>query len=263
MYKKIYLEVTNICNLNCSFCIKNNRENKFININDYKLILNKIKKYTNYLYLHVSGEPLMHPNINELINIGSTYFNINITTNGYLINKIKDNHNIRQINISLHSYNENNKVSLQDYLNNICEVIDNLHNDTYISLRFWINNKYTKDIINYLNKRYNTNIELKTGFKIIKNVFISINKEFIWPSLNNNYYNEIGTCYALKDHIGILSNGDIVPCCLDVFGIIKLGNIYKNDLENIINSERYNKMLNGFKYNKKEEELCKHCNFID
>ena len=263
MYKKIYLEVTNICNLNCHFCIKNNRDNYFITIEDYKEILNKIKKYTKYLYLHVSGEPLMHPLINELINIGSKQFNINITTNGCLINKIKDNHNIRQINISMHSFSNVNNLSLEEYLNNICDVIDNLHNDTFISLRFWVNNKYTKDMINYLNNRYNTHIILKNGFEIIKNVFIGINKEFIWPSLDNEYYNEIGTCYALKDHIGILSNGDVVPCCLDANGVIKLGNIYKDNLDDIINSEKYHNMLNGFNNNHKCEELCKYCNFIE
>lgn len=261
MYKKIYLEVTNICNLSCPFCIKNNRDKEYISIDNYKLILDKIKNYTKYLYLHVSGEPLMHPNINELINIGSKYFNINITTNGHLINKIIDNHNIRQINISMHSYNNN--TSINEYLDNICNVIDELHNDTYISLRFWVDNKYTKEMINYLNKRYNTNIVLETGFEIIKNVFISINKEFIWPSLDNDYYNENGTCYALRDHIGILSNGDIIPCCLDVNGILKLGNIYKDNLDTIISSNRYQNMLNSFKNNKRIEELCKHCNFIE
>ena len=263
MYKKIYLEVTNICNLSCPFCIKNNRKNEFISIDNYQIILNKIKKYTKYLYLHVSGEPLMHPSINELINIGSKNFNINITTNGYLINKIKDNHNIRQINISLHSFNQENKLSIEEYLTNICNVIDNLHNDTYISLRFWVNNKYTNEIIDYLNNKYNTNIELKTGFEIIKNVFISINKEFIWPSLDNDYYNELGSCYALKDHIGILSNGDVVPCCLDVNCVLKLGNIYEDNLDSIINSNKYQNMLNNFSNGKKVEELCKHCNFIE
>lgn len=263
MYKKVYLEITNKCNLNCSFCIKNNRLKQFITIKDYQIILNKLKKYTKYLYFHVSGEPLLHPNINELINIGSKNYFINITTNGYLINRIKDNHNIRQINISLHSYSNKYNINLNTYLNNICEVIDLLNSDTYFSLRFWVNNKYNKEIIDYLNKRYDTNIELKNGFKVTNNVFISINKEFIWPSLNNNYYNTSGTCYALKDHIGILVNGDIVPCCLDVNGIIKLGNIFKDNLEDIINSERYITMKEGFNNNIKCEKLCQKCNFLN
>ena len=99
-FKKIYVEITNACNLNCDFCIKNKRHSKFISIDEFKLLLDKIKDYTNYLYFHVLGEPLLHPKINELIDIASDNFKINITTNGYLIDRIKDNKNIRQLNIS-------------------------------------------------------------------------------------------------------------------------------------------------------------------
>ena len=264
MYKKIYLEITNNCNLNCSFCIKNNRQKKFMDINEFQIILNKIKDKTKFLYFHVSGEPLLHPKINEFINLAKEKdFNINITTNGYLIKRIIDNKNIRQINISLHSYDEKYNKSLDDYLKDIFEVIENLSNNTYFSLRFWANNENNSEIIKRLEKYFNKKIELRTGFEIIKNVFISMNKEFIWPDLNNNYYNEIGTCYALKDHIGILSNGDIIPCCLDANGIIKLGNIFNDKIDDIIDSERYQKMLNGFKNNYKCEELCKKCNFLE
>jgi len=263
MYKKVYLEITNNCNLNCSFCIKNNRDKKFIGIDEYKNILAKLKNYTKYLYFHVMGEPLLHPNINELIDLGSKDFFINITTNGYLINRIKDNHNIRQINISLHSFSESYNIDLEKYLNNICEVIDNLHQDTYFSLRFWVNNDFNKKMIEYFNDRYNLEIKLENGFKLMDNVYISLNKEFIWPDLENDYYSEIGTCYALRDHIGILVNGDIIPCCLDANGIIKLGNIHRDDLNNIINGDRYKNMLNGFKNNKKCEQLCKKCNFLE
>lgn len=144
-FKKIYVEITNRFNLSCDFCIKNNRKIKDIEIESFKEILTKIKPYTNYLYLHVLGEPLLHKNINELIDIAyENKFNINITTNGYLINNVKYNKNIRQINISLHSYNEKYKISLDDYLNNIFDSIDELiKNKTYISLRLWLKNKYT------------------------------------------------------------------------------------------------------------------------
>ena len=262
MYKKVYLEITNNCNLNCSFCIKNNRTKKFISLEEYQTILRKLKNYTKYLYFHVSGEPLIHPFINELIDMGSKDFYINITTNGYLIKKISDNHNIRQINISLHSFSSKYKISLEKYLEDIFFAIDNLSNDTYFSLRFWVNNKYNEDIIKLLEEKYQRKIELKNGFKIKDNVFISINKEFIWPDLNNDYNSEIGTCYALKDHIGILVNGDIVPCCLDVNGSILLGNINRDDLDKVINSERYQNMLNNFKIKRKCEKLCQKCNFI-
>ena len=265
-YKKIYLEITNNCNLNCDFYIKNKRKSKYISMDEFNTILNKIKPYTKYLYFHVLGEPLMHPNINELIdNAKNKDFNINITTNGYLIHRIKNNKNIRQLNISLHSFNEKYKISLEKYLNNIFEVVDILiSNKTYISFRLWVKNPYHKKIIHYINEHYKDKIPSNVdNYKINDYLFINNFHEFIWPDLNNNVYEENGTCYGLKDHIGILVDGTIVPCCLDTEGIINLGNIYNDNLDDIINTTRYQNMLNGFKNNCKYEELCKHCKFLD
>lgn len=265
-YKKIYLEITNNCNLNCDFCIKNKRKQQFITINEFNTILDKIKPYTNYLYFHILGEPLMHPKINELIsNAKEKEFNVNITTNGYLIKRIKDNKNIRQVNISLHSFNDKYNISLDNYLNDIFNTIDALiKNKTYISLRLWVKNKYNNEIIAKINEHYHTDIkENIDNFKINSYLFINNFHEFIWPDLNNDTYLENGTCYALKDHIGILVDGTIVPCCLDTVGNINLGNIYKDNLEDVINSKRYKNILEGFKNHKKCEELCKHCNFLD
>lgn len=261
-FKKIYLEITNGCNLNCDFCIKNSRNTKYISIDNFKLVLNKLKNYTDYLYFHVLGEPLLHPNINELIDIASESFKINITTNGYLINNI-DTKKIRQLNISLHSFNDKYNIDLNKYLDNIFNKIDTL-DKTYISLRLWVKNKYNKDIITYINNRYKLNIkEAVESYNINEHIFINNFHEFIWPDLNNNYYNDMGTCYALTDHIGILVDGTIIPCCLDSKGIINLGNIYKDDIKDILKVNRVQNMIKNFKNNKKCEELCKHCKFIE
>ena len=264
-FKKIYVEITNFCNLNCDFCIKNKRQNKFISIDDFKILLGKVNNYTDYLYFHVLGEPLLHPKINELIDIACKDFKINITTNGYLIDRIKNNKNIRQLNISLHSFDDKYKISLIDYLNNIFDTVDKLvENNTYISLRLWVKNKYNNDIIDYINNRYNTNIKYNIEqFNINKRVFINNFHEFIWPDLNNETYEIIGTCYGLIDHIGILVDGTIIPCCLDSMGVVNLGNIHENNLDEILNSDRVKNIINNFKNNKKCEELCKHCKFIE
>ena len=264
-FKKIYVEVTNACNLNCDFCIKNKRDKKYITINEFEILLEKIKDYTDYLYFHVLGEPLMHPKINDLINIASKNFSINITTNGYLINRIKDNKNIRQINISLHSFNDNYNIELNNYLDNVFNSIDTLiKNKTYISLRLWVKNKYNKKIIDYINKRYNIYIDYNVkNYKVNDYIFINNFHEFVWPDLNNNTYEVNGTCYALTNHIGILVDGTIIPCCLDSRGDIALGNIYTDNLNDVLNSDRVINMIKGFKCNKKEEELCRHCKFIE
>lgn len=262
-YKKIYVEITNSCNLTCPFCAKSKRPKEFITINNFKIILEKLKNYTDYLYFHILGEPLIHPKINELIDLASKNYKVNITTNGYLIKNIKDNKNIRQLNISLHSYNERYNKSLEDYLNDIFEVTDKLKEYSFISYRLWVTSIYNKDIIDILNKKYNSNLDyknIKNNSTISKNIFISTHDEFIWP--NDSYdLNNSGPCYALKDHIGILSNGSVVPCCLDSEGVIKLGNIYENNLDEIRSSKRYRSIEEGFKNNIRIEELCKKCNF--
>ena len=264
MYKKVYIEITNACNLNCSFCMHNRRTIKYMSITEFETVLERIKKYSKYIYLHVLGEPLLHPDLLKMIDIANNReFKVNITTNGYLFDKLELNKNIRQINISLHSYVDNKGKSLEEYMEDIFKYVRELDN-TYISYRLWVNNKYSEDIIRLLNKEYNTNYNLKDKKKYTfkENVFLEIEKEFDWP-IDSNYYSEKGTCYALRDHIGILSNGDVVPCCLDGDGKIKLGNIFEDSLDNIINSDKYQRILQGFKENKKYEELCKKCNFIE
>ena len=265
--KKIYLEITNGCNLNCNFCIKNKRKVTNITYDNYKYIIDKIKNYTKEIYLHVLGEPLMHKDINNFINYANSQgLLVNITTNGYLINNIKDNPNIHRINISMHSFNDKYNINIDDYLNNIFTTIDKIRDKTFISLRLWVNSKYNDYILNYINKRYNTNIIEITDnakIKITNNLIIDTFHEFIWPDLNNNYYSTKGHCKGLIDHIGILSDGSIIPCCLDSKGIISLGNIYKDNLIDIFNSKRVKEMINGFKNNYKCEELCRHCKFLD
>lgn len=264
MFKKVYVEITNNCNLNCSFCIGNNRVKKFIDIEDFKVVLNKLKAFTKYLYFHVMGEPLLHPNINELICLASEYYFINLTTNGYLIKRIEDNKNIRQINISLHSYDEKYGKSFDEYIDDIFVSVDKLVSfDTIVKFRVWVNSKYKDKIIERLNANYEINIGENRSLKLADNIYYEVESEFIWPSLDNDYYNEEGSCRGLRDHVGILVDGTVIPCCLDSTGVINLGNIYKQDFNDIISSDLFKEMKQGFLNNKKIHELCKKCNFYD
>lgn len=261
---KIYVEITNRCNLNCSFCIHNKRKVRDMSFDEYKIIVDKIKEHTKEIYLHVLGEPLIHKNINEFIDYANDNgLFVNVTTNGYLINNIYNNKSIHRLNVSLHSYN--GKIDIDNYLNNIFNYIDLVRDNTFVSLRLWVSNKYSSYMLNYINKRYSLNIldihdDMKV--KITNNLIIDTNHEFIWPDLNNNYYNENGTCKGLRDHIGILSDGTIVPCCLDSLGIIKLGNIYEDSIDDIFSLKLVKDMKHGFENNKKVHELCKHCSFL-
>ena len=105
-FKRIYIEITNICNLNCSFCPPTNRKKEYMNIESFQKIISKMENYTDYIYLHIKGEPLMHPNLKEFLELCSNKFFVNITTNATLLKANKElliDANIRQISISLHS----------------------------------------------------------------------------------------------------------------------------------------------------------------
>ena len=159
-YKKIYIEITNNCNLNCSFCSKVNREKRYMTVEKYKEILSKIKDYTNYIYLHVKGEPLLHPNIIEMIELADNYnLKVNLTTNGVLFNEYAKElgkcSNLNKINFSLHS--ENNK---ENYLDDIFNNIKYLSPKTTTIYRLWTlkNNELDKkstEIVNKIKEYYN------------------------------------------------------------------------------------------------------------
>ena len=262
-FKKIYIEITNGCNLNCEFCIGNKRKIKFMSFSEFELVLSKIKHYTNYLYFHVLGEPLLHPDVIRFIQYAHDCgFYINITTNGYFIDKLKGIDFIRQINISIHSFNSKYGVSFSEYINNIFDVISDMPN-TYISLRLWVGNnlEYLRYILDYYGV---SDIPDKIdGFKLCDKVYLSKFHEFIWPSMDNSYYSEEGSCYGLIDHIGILSDGSVVPCCLDSNGSICLGNIFDDSLSDILSSVRVTNIVDGFRKHYKCEEFCRHCKFLD
>lgn len=259
MFKKIYIEIINYCNLNCAFCIKTNKEKRIMTLQEFKIVLNKIKDYTKYIYLHIQGEPLLHPEFeNIILEAYKMGFYINLTTNATLIYKhINILKYCRQINISLQAiYNLNNK---DKYLDDICNLI-NKNYDTFISLRIWGNFK-SSPIIEYFENKYNVKVNLVKSNRLINNVFFSLEDEFKWPSLNDNIYSHTGSCLGTISHIGILSDGTCIPCCLDKDGIINLGNIFNDDLDKIINHSRYVKINNGFKNKKINESLCKRCTY--
>ena len=269
-FKKIYIEITNICNLNCSFCSKDNRIKESISLTKMEEVLNKINDYTDYVYLHVKGEPLLHPKLKEILDLCEKYHKkVNVTTNATLVKEkesILNHPAIRQINLSVHS--ENKK---ENYLEEIFAVVDKLKNKNIV-YRFWTmeaNNlpKESTDSVEKIINHYQLSPEIveklkkDTNIKINSHTYVNKANQFIWPDINNDYYKENGYCYALKDQLAILVDGTVVPCCLDSNGIINLGNIYNNDLSEIIDSSRYQKMRIGFCNRKVPEELCKHCSY--
>ena len=273
-FKKIYIEITNICNLNCSFCQKIDRKLEFMDIETFKKIIKDIKNYTDYIYLHVKGEPLLHKEIYNFIDIaGKEGLKVNITTNGTILNhKILELESLRQFNFSLHSFEDESGIDKKDYIQSILEYSKEAkEKDKIVSLRLWnIEDESLReknsDVIAQIEEFISISIHLDKfvrgrGIKLADKTYLNFEEVFTWPNLNNKFYNEKGFCYGLNTHLGILADGTVIPCCLDDNGIINLGNIRNTTLKEILDSKRAKNIIEGFKNRVCVEELCKRCEF--
>ena len=275
MYKRIYIEITNICNLNCAFCPKNKRDKKYMSVNDFKSIINKIKDETKHIYLHVMGEPLLHPEFEAILeSINNTNIEVNLTTNGIFLDKqiniINNSKQIRKVAVSVQALEESNVTDYKEILKNILNTLDNIRDDIILEYRFWNHNKTikAKDMTNIILEHYNTKKHYPTSLtdnkyhnkiKLKHNTYIMYGETFTWP-INSNVEHQ-GHCQALKNQLAILVDGSVVPCCLDNEGKMVIGNIFESSLEEIKNSKFYNELLTNFRNNKRITQLCKQCSF--
>ena len=275
MFKKIYIEITNICNLKCKFCPETSRNKEFMTLEKFEEAIRKIHNYTNLICLHVKGEPLLHNNLKGILDVLEKYnLKANITTNGTLIKEkldvLKNSKSVRQINFSIHSIMQNEKLNKQ-YLQNIFQSVEELKN-TMISYRLWNlqnikDNDINNNIIESMEECYKiSNLKkqlIENEFmQLRKNIFINQDIEFTWPDPNKEHINENGRCLALKDQVAILVDGTVVPCCLDNNGDIPLGNIFKETMEEILNKPKSILIKKNFENNIITCNFCKTCGFL-
>lgn len=275
MFKKIYIEITNICNLKCKFCPDTSRNKKYMNIENFEKIISKIHTYTKLVCLHVKGEPLLHNQLEEILKILEKYnLKANITTNGTLIKEklgtLKNSKVVRQINFSIHSIMQNDNLN-EKYLQDIFESVEELEN-TIISYRLWnlqnikknnTNTSIIKAIENYYNiQNLEQQLSENNFVQLKKNIYINQDIEFTWPDINKEAIIEKGKCLALKEQVAILVDGTVVPCCLDNNGDIPLGNIFEETMEEILNRPHSITIKKNFENSIITCKLCKTCGFL-
>lgn len=282
-FKKIYIEITNVCNLQCEFCPKTQRKPKFLSIQEFEHIIEEVSPYTNYVYLHILGEPLLHQNLKEFIEIAAKKnIKVNLTTNGTLLSREKDFllelSALRQINISLHSFEANElNLALYDYIKSVMGFVKKATKQSKLlcSVRLWNMdfgdisgaNSLNREIIELIESELDIKESLEERLhrdhscKISQNVYLNMAQKFEWPDINRDMLQEEVFCHGLRDQLGILVDGTVVPCCLDSEGTINLGNIYEESLDRIIESERAKNLYDGFSRRNAVEELCKRCGY--
>ena len=107
MYSRVYVEITNICNLRCSFCHGHSRAPRRMTAQEFSCVLDRLEGVTNHIYYHLMGEPLLHPELPSFIRTANGRgFRSVITTNGMLLDRVGSEliaAKPHKVSISLHS----------------------------------------------------------------------------------------------------------------------------------------------------------------
>lgn len=271
MYSRVYLEITTICNRNCSFCPGTKRAPRRMTMEEFRKITDQLKGVTRYLYLHVMGEPLTHPLLPEFIRYATEQgFLVSITTNGTLLKKRREEllqSGVYKINISIHSFEEGSNEAYETYISECTEFADLASKSGILTvLRLWNNGYDEGRNINTLHmlQSYFDKEEWSCGGKgarIRNKLHLEYGERFEWPDVEKEDMGSSVYCYGLKDHFAVLCDGSVVPCCLDREGKITLGNIFEQTPEEILSSERAESMKRAFRCRNVTEELCRKCGY--
>ena len=281
-FHRIYIELTNVCGLSCSFCPTKVLPSQTMTTEFFESAIVQAKAYTQEVACHVVGDPLTLTNLNEYLDILDRHrMKALLTSSGYFLKKqtyqTLFHPAVKQINISLNSYNKNEtSLTLEQYLSPILELCHEKtgqENDLFINLRLWnldevlSEKNYNQKIFSALSECFNIELDIdeimaekpKT-IRLDRKVLLHFDHYFEWPALNNPHYGD-GTCQGLDSHIAILASGKVVPCCLDCDGIIELGDLHCQTLSAILRGERSQAMIESFRESRAVEALCQHCSY--
>ena len=270
-FRKIYLEISNLCNLNCSFCPGTNRKKHALTREEFESLLPKLQPFTDFLYFHLMGEPLCHPLLFDFLELAADFgFKVILTTNGSLLGKhgplLLSARGLHKVNVSLHAFESNDlNMSFADYLDACCAFGVAAQGKVLVSYRLW--NQGGAD---GLNARIEDTLhrcfpgewaQERKGIRIGQRIYLDHGEKFDWPDLQAPVCNDRVFCYGLRDHIGVLCDGTVVPCCLDHEGDIPLGNLFQQELGEILETPRAKSIYDGFCSGNAPEELCRHCGY--
>ncbi len=270
MYAKVYLEITDICNKNCSFCPGTSRPLRRLTMEEFCLLAEKLRGVTQHLYFHIMGEPLTHPLLPEFVRKAKELgFRPIITTNGTLLPGRGEALLAAQpykVNLSVHSFEEGTQEDYLRYINGCLDFADRASRAGVLTvLRLWNRgcdggrNGNTEALIR---SRFGEDWqEGHRGIRLRERLFLEYGDRFEWPDLSAQDRGRGVYCYGLKDQFGVLCDGRVVPCCLDREGAVTLGNLFEEDIETILASPRAQAMVKGFRERRATEELCRKCGY--
>lgn len=270
-FRKIYVEISNKCNLSCAFCPGTRRGNCSMTEEQFAALLPKLRPYTDYLYFHILGEPLCHPRLDRFLAVSEEQgFRVILTTNGTLLKKrqalLLESPALHKIHISLHAFEANDlDTPFEVYLNDCIAFGKAAEGKKIVVYRLWNEggqDAKNQEIREKLHAAFpGTWLPGRRGTAIGNKIFLEPGEKFDWPNLSAPEYPGPFFCYGLRDQLGILADGTVVPCCLDHDGDIGLGNAFAQDLEDILKSPRARAIYDGFSEGCAPEALCRRCGY--
>ena len=270
-FRKVYLEISNICNLKCSFCPGTKRQRRAMTEDEFRHLAGKLTPWTDFLYFHLMGEPLCHPKLGSLLQIAEELgFKVIITTNGSSLQKnqqiLLSSGGLHKVNISLHAFEANDlPVPFSQYLDDCFIFGKAAQGKKIVCYRLWNQggaDKRNSDILAELERFFPKPwVTERHGIRIADRTYLEYGDKFDWPDLSASDNRETCFCYGLRDQVGVLCDGTVVPCCLDHEGDIPLGNLFEQDLNDILQSQRAVSIYNGFSDGKASEALCRRCGY--
>jgi radical SAM protein with 4Fe4S-binding SPASM domain len=243
-----------------------------------------VRPHTGYVYFHLMGEPFLNPHLARFLEMShEAGLKVNITTNGTLLKQVQpvllQAPSLRQVNISLGSFEANEMTRpLAAYLTDVTEFVTEASENSGIicAIRLWNmdtdslkgSNRFNGEILRFLESGMGLSEghlfeRLKEGpsVKLKDRVYLKMAEKFEWPDLEKTDETRELFCHGLRDQVGILVDGTVVPCCLDSEGTIALGNILETPLDDILNSERATALFDGFSRRCAVEPLCQKCGY--
>lgn len=269
MYSRVYVEITNICNMSCSFCHGHSREPRRMTADEFDRVLTELCGQTKYIYYHLMGEPLTHPELPLFLSMARERgFKSVITTNGTLLKKRGAeliSAGVHKVSISLHSFEEGSDSEYSGYMSEVCDFADIASGcGVIVVFRLWnrgFDGGRNESAYGYLRSRFKDCewAENTRGVRIRDKLHLEWGERFIWPDCTAPVQSDTVYCYGLKDHFGILCDGSVVPCCMDSDGVITLGNIFHENISGILDSPRARAIVKSFEERVACEELCRRC----
>lgn len=273
MIDKIYLEITNVCNLDCTFCHKTVRQKKLMSEQEFNALTDKLRGRAKYLYFHLMGEPTLHPLLPKFVEVAKQKgFLPSITTNGSTLEKTANallEALPYKVSISLHAPEANPTFADESYLDNCISFAKKASaKGCFVALRLWNlgTDADNTQILDRLHAEFPnewTRVRGRNSMRLQTKLFLEWGDRFDWPdeSAPEIDASSDAFCYGLRDQIGVLVDGTVVPCCLDADGALALGNLFDQDFDDILSCPRAHAIYDGFTRRRAVETLCRKCGY--